>query len=301
MGEDGCRAAVGESPDSTPSATEPSDGGGGIDVRWLIAAGVVAAGAAGAGAVITRRRFLGTGALVGVAMTMRGLGAPHAGRAPAPRASGEDEPRPNIVWFRSEDNGADLIGAYGNPSARTPNIDRLASEGVRFSRFFTTSPVCAPTKLGWATGMYEAGMGPGEHMRAQGRRPEFAVGFASWLAAAGYWCTTSGNVDYNADLSEDHGFHIDWRGSYEVRRVMLEAGRRLAALGALDARDDVFFLTFDELRAALAAQGADHFQGEVVARKAEMAHFAQIAPPQFVGAIPAGLDEWRLALNAVDE
>lgn len=215
MEQSGCRAAVSESPEPSPPSREPSDGGG-IDPRWLIAAGVIAAGAAGA--VVTRRRFLGMGALVGAAMTGPVIGASRTARAA--------ETRPNIVWFRSEDNGAEFIGAYGNPLARTPNIDRLAAEGVRFSRFFTTSPVCAPTKLGWATGMYEAGMGPGENMRAQGRRPEFAVGFATWLAAAGYWCTTSGNADYNTDLSEDHGFH-DTSGDWQAG---VQAGKPFFAL-----------------------------------------------------------------------
>lgn len=208
MEQSDCRAAVSESPEPSPPSGGPSDGGG-IDLRWLIAAGVIAAGATGA--VVTRRRFLGMGALVGAAMTVPVIGASGTARA--------EGSRPNIVWFRSEDNGAEFIGAYGNPLARTPNIDRLAEEGVRFSRFFTTSPVCAPTKLGWATGMYEAGMGPGENMRAEGRRPEFAVGFATWLAEAGYWCTTSGNADYNTDLSEDHGFHDtsgDWQAGVDA-------------------------------------------------------------------------------------
>jgi arylsulfatase A-like enzyme len=217
MGDFGCRATAAEGPDSTPPVNE-RPGGGGVDSRWLLAAGVVAAGAVGAGVVITRRRFLGMGALVGAAMV-----APVFGASRTARAAGA---RPNIVWFRSEDNGAEFVGAYGSASARTPNIDRLASEGVRFSRFFTTSPVCAPTKLGWATGMYEAGMGPGEHMRAQGRRPDFAVGFATWLAEAGYWCTTSGNVDYNTDLSEDHGFH-DTSGNWQAG---VEAGQPFLAL-----------------------------------------------------------------------
>ena len=213
MEQFGCRAAVSGSSEHSPPAREDSDGGG-VDPRWLIAAGVVAAGATGA--VLTRRRFLGMGALVGVAMTVPVSWASRTARAA--------ETRPNIVWFRSEDNGAEFIGAYGNPLARTPNIDRLAAEGVRFNRFFTTSPVCAPTKLGWATGMYEAGMGPGENMRAQGRRPDFAAGFATWLASAGYWCTTSGSVDYNTDLAEDHGFHDtsgDWQAGVQAGKPFL--------------------------------------------------------------------------------
>lgn len=201
-----------------PVARPPADDGG-FDLRWLIVGGVVAAGATGA--VVTRRRFLGMSALVASS-----LAVPAVGRTRAASAQGDpgEAPRPNIVWFRSEDNSAEFIGAYGNPLARTPNLDRLAAGGVRFDRFFTTSPVCAPTKLGWATGMYEAGLGPGHNMRAQGRRPEVAVGFATWLRDAGYWTTTSGNVDYNTDLAGVDGFDDeegDWQAGVEAGKPFL--------------------------------------------------------------------------------
>jgi len=215
---EGCleQAAAAAAP---PAKTKPAgdgDGDDGFDLRWLIVGGVVAAGAAGA--VVTRRRFLGMSALVGASMAV-----PLTSRTRA--ASAQDEPeRPNIVWFRSEDNSAEFIGAYGSPLAVTPNIDRLAAEGIGFDRFFTTSPVCAPTKLGWATGMYEAGMGPGHNMRAQGRRPEMAVGFATWLRDAGYWTATSGNVDYNTDLEGVDGFDDsegDWQSGVEAGKPFL--------------------------------------------------------------------------------
>jgi arylsulfatase A-like enzyme len=183
----------------------PSDGG--VSVPVVVGIGAVAAAAVAAGVKVTRRRFFAVGLAAGAAA----VAVPSVRVA---HAQGGATTMPNIVWFRSEDNGADFIGAYGNPHANTPNIDRLAAEGVRFDKFFTTSPVCAPTKLGWATGMYEAGLGPGQNMRAQGRRPEFAVGFATWLAEAGYWCTTSGNTDYNTDLEGVDGFD-DTTGNWQ--------------------------------------------------------------------------------------
>jgi arylsulfatase A-like enzyme len=123
--------------------------------------------------------------------------------------------RPNIVWFRSEDNSAEFIGAYGDRLARTPTIDRLARDGVLYRNAFSTSPVCAPTKLAMTTGLYEASMGPGQNMRALGKRPQFAVGFANWLQDAGYWTTTSGNTDYNTDIGADAGYDDstgNWKG-----------------------------------------------------------------------------------------
>jgi len=194
-------------PAPPPPWSEPMPSDGGVSVPVVVGIGAVAAAAVAAGVKVTRRRFFAVGLAAGAAA----VAVPSVRVA---HAQGGATTMPNIVWFRSEDNGADFIGAYGNPHANTPNIDRLAAEGVRFDKFFTTSPVCAPTKLGWATGMYEAGLGPGQNMRAQGRRPEFAVGFATWLAEAGYWCTTSGNTDYNTDLEGVDGFD-DTTGNWQ--------------------------------------------------------------------------------------
>ncbi|HEX5502796.1 MAG TPA: PEP-utilizing enzyme [Thermomicrobiales bacterium] len=88
-------------------------------------------------------------------------------------------------------------------------------------------------------------------------------------------------------LSEDHGYYIDWMGLYEVRRVMLEAGRRLALAGAIASPDDVFMLYFDELLAAL-DDPAGNWAANIPARRAEIAHFRQIAPPPAIGTMPPG-------------
>jgi len=50
---------------------------------------------------------------------------------------------PNILWIVADDLGAEL-GCYGTPLMRTPNLDKLASQGARFTRCFTTAPVCSP-------------------------------------------------------------------------------------------------------------------------------------------------------------
>src|SRR4051812_30005383 len=70
---------------------------------------------------------------------------------PAPAEAGE--PRPNILFIVSEDISRDL-GCYGNGFVHTPNLDRLASQGARFTRCFTHAPVCAPSRSGMITGMY---------------------------------------------------------------------------------------------------------------------------------------------------
>jgi arylsulfatase A-like enzyme len=62
--------------------------------------------------------------------------------------------RPNIVWLVGENLDLDL-GCYGETLVATPRLDRLAAEGVRFTRVFATAPVCAPSRSAFMTGMYQ--------------------------------------------------------------------------------------------------------------------------------------------------
>lgn len=114
-------------------------------------------------------------------------------------------PPPNIVWISAEDLSP-RIGAYGDPVANTPNIDRLASEGVRFTRVFVTQPICAPNRSATITGMYPTSIGT-HHMRttdgAQGLPgpylavpPPYVKAFTEYLRAAGYYTTNNVKTDY---------------------------------------------------------------------------------------------------------
>jgi arylsulfatase A-like enzyme len=64
-----------------------------------------------------------------------------------------DEDPPNIVVIYVDDTDSEWLGCYGGPPL-TPNIDRIAAEGLRFDRYYTTSPVCAPSRYGALTGQY---------------------------------------------------------------------------------------------------------------------------------------------------
>ena len=53
---------------------------------------------------------------------------------------------PNFIVIFADDLGFGDLGCYGHPSSLTPNIDRLAANGLRFTDFYTTSPVCSPSR-----------------------------------------------------------------------------------------------------------------------------------------------------------
>ncbi|MFA5190238.1 MAG: sulfatase-like hydrolase/transferase, partial [Verrucomicrobiia bacterium] len=56
-----------------------------------------------------------------------------------------EDKRPNILWLIAEDFGTHL-GCYGTKEVWTPNLDKLAAAGVRYTRAFTTAPVCSPSR-----------------------------------------------------------------------------------------------------------------------------------------------------------
>jgi arylsulfatase A-like enzyme len=63
--------------------------------------------------------------------------------------------RPNIVLIVADDLGYGDLGSYGAPDIRTPNLDRLAREGIRFTQFYANAPVCTPTRAALMTGRYQ--------------------------------------------------------------------------------------------------------------------------------------------------
>jgi len=71
--------------------------------------------------------------------------------------------RPNILWISCEDLSPH-IGAYGDPIAKTPHIDQLAQGGMFFERAYTTAGLCAPSRSGIITAMYQTSIGT-QHMR----------------------------------------------------------------------------------------------------------------------------------------
>ena len=79
--------------------------------------------------------------------------------------SGKPPPRPNIILIVADDIGISDIGCYGS-EIRTPNIDRLAREGMRFTTFYNMAK-CNPTRSTMLTGLYKGGNGA-VHIARQG-------------------------------------------------------------------------------------------------------------------------------------
>ena len=117
--------------------------------------------------------------------------------------------QPNIVFILADDMGYGDLGCYGHPVAKTPNIDRLAREGVRFTQHYSNGPECSPTRTALMTGQYqqrtiglECAIGTGNvgrydqaiqraKNRDLGLTPELAI-LPSAMKKAGYACAVFG-------------------------------------------------------------------------------------------------------------
>jgi arylsulfatase A-like enzyme len=109
--------------------------------------------------------------------------------------------KPNILWVTIEDTSPQFIGCYGNKDARTPVIDKLANEGVRFTNAFSTGTVCSPSRSTLITGVRSYKMGTGNH-RSNYTIPDFIHGFPYYLKKEGYSVTNNSKTDYNINNPE---------------------------------------------------------------------------------------------------
>ncbi|MEM0925951.1 MAG: sulfatase [Planctomycetota bacterium] len=124
------------------------------------------------------------------------------------------DPRPNILWVTIEDWSADL-SCYGTAGIRTPNVDGLAQQGIRFERAFTTSPVCSTSRSAMMTGFHQNLIGAHQH-RTEDKRPlpHGIRPIPHLLAEAGYYtCLMSRKVDCNflPDSRKELFQGVDWK------------------------------------------------------------------------------------------
>lgn len=136
----------------------------------------------------TRRGFLKT---AGLAIGSVGI----FGTPLFARGQQSSRERPNILWITSEDNSP-LLGCYGDEQAYTPNLDRLAAQGIRYRNAFANAPVCSAARSTLITGMYACSLGIHNH-RSKAKIPGSFRPYPEYLRQAGYYCTNNSKTDYN--------------------------------------------------------------------------------------------------------
>jgi arylsulfatase A-like enzyme len=124
---------------------------------------------------------------------------------PCTAFSAESAKRPNILFIMADDHAYQSIGAYGSKVNKTPNIDRIAHEGMRFDRCFVTNSICGPSRATILTGKYNHLNGfVDNHSRFDGSQPHVA----KYLQSAGYQTAVIGKWHLVSDPTGFDYWHI---------------------------------------------------------------------------------------------
>jgi len=158
----------------------------------------------------------------------------------SPARGEQDEPRrPNLVLILADDLGAEDCGAFGHPTIRTPNLDRLAAEGLRFDRAMLTCSSCSPSRSSLITGRYPHSTDAEE---LHWPLPAEQVTFVEKLRDAGYWTAAAGKWHLGNAVKD----------RFDVVREANPRGYQLAAAAGEAQDDDPGRLAFEGPGAAQA-------------------------------------------------
>ncbi|MDO7135848.1 sulfatase-like hydrolase/transferase [Algibacter lectus] len=126
--------------------------------------------------------------------------------------------RPNVLWINADDLGLEL-GCYGNLEVKTPNIDRLAKQGVLYKRAYATAPICSASRSSMITGMYPTSVNSQDHRTINMTPlPDGIEPITTYFRRAGYFCSNGnshnmfrgGKGDFNF-LADNIFDGTDWR------------------------------------------------------------------------------------------
>src|SRR5438874_4092836 len=118
-----------------------------------------------------------------------------------------DAPRKlNVLWIVADDHAAYVCGAYSNRQVRTPNLDRLARQGMRFDRAYCQCPMCTPSRQSFFTGRYPRTIGVTQLRTAL---PASETTLAELLAPAGYATAAIGKMHFNSNLTHGCQLRLD--------------------------------------------------------------------------------------------
>lgn len=228
----------------------------------------------------------------GVVLVATVLGASpahgHSGAAKPPRP-------PNILWLVGENIALDL-GCYGEKLVRTPNLDRLAAEGVRYTRVYATAPVCSASRSAFMTGMYQTTIGAHNarsHRDDGFRLPPGVRPLTHRLRDAGYF---TANVKTVAGKEVGTG-KVDLNFTWEGKLFDSDAWADLKARQPFYAQVNSHEVEYDIYDRKSASKARVEWVGEKEHPKIATAE--NVTPPPYYPDHPITRQEWARFLNSV--
>ncbi|WP_165071330.1 arylsulfatase [Paludisphaera rhizosphaerae] len=168
--------------------------------------------------------------------------------AGAPPAGLARDGKPNVVFILADDLGRGDLGCYGQQKIRTPNVDRMAAEGMRFTRFYAGSPVCAPARCTLLTGKHTGHAFVRDNSEVQpegqGPIPDSEVTLAEMFKAQGYTTAAIGKWGLGFPGSEgdplrqgfDHfyGYNCQRHAHFHYPSYLWKDGQKITIPGNRD-------------------------------------------------------------------
>ncbi|NND95928.1 MAG: sulfatase-like hydrolase/transferase [Pirellulaceae bacterium] len=158
--------------------------------------------------------------------------------------------RPNILWYCTDQQRFDTIGALGNPHVVTPTIDALVKSGVAFTHAYCQSPICTPSRSSFMTGMYPSRL----HNTRNGNEsfPDYPPVITKLIADSGYECGLIGkfhlqSAGHRTEPRIDDGFSYwkyshaprdDWSEGHDYAQWVRDQGGDLDAMRQSESRVD---------------------------------------------------------------
>jgi arylsulfatase A-like enzyme len=171
------------------------------------------------------------------ALLLAPLSALHA--ADAPRLS----KKPNVILILSDDLGWADLSCYGSTFHESPNLDKLAAQGMRFTQAYSSSPYCSPSRAAIMTGRHPARLKITDYIPSNGKTGKFLpaemrmelpleeVTIAEVLGNAGYaaWHVGKWHLGDLGFYPEDQGFHVNIAGNPRLKRPRQRLPRHASA------------------------------------------------------------------------
>lgn len=149
--------------------------------------------------------------------------------------------KPNVLFIIADQHNAKCLGVAGHPQVKTPNIDGLAGDGVRFTHAVTSSPICTPSRMAYLSGQYSHNHG---HYGNGGCFPDKLPSLLGHLRRAGYRTASVGHINSPKDWQQaDTDYMRDvYPGNVDdPESWWCEYDDYLAGLGSQQDRDDLFY------------------------------------------------------------
>jgi arylsulfatase A-like enzyme len=202
---------------------------------------------------------------------------------------------PNILWLVGENIGHDL-GCYGEKLVRTPNLDRLAAEGVRYTHVFATAPVCSASRSAFMTGMYQTSIGA-HHARSHRddgfRLPAGVRPLTHWLRDAGYFTANVKTIDGQVVGTGKVDLNFTWEGKLFDSDSWADLKARQPFYAQINSPE----VEYDIYDRKSAAKPRVEWVGEK--EHPQIATPENVTPPPYYPDHPITRQEWARYLNSI--